>query len=251
MSDRGAIYCVTGQQIYLESALISALAFRQLNPATPVTIVCDLPIDESALQDYGITVIGISETTHQWASRYLKTQLASLTPYTETLYLDADILPLQPFSAIWDEIEHHDLALVVDRRSTIGECDHIAEIERDYTLARLPNTTTQYNGGAILWRNTPEVMRFFAAWTNEWQRFGQHDQLALVRALSIVSISVASLPPRYNISPCEARRQAMPENVVCGLHFWARQVASGEYRRVAQHCYPQIVSIAQAFCLKA
>jgi Nucleotide-diphospho-sugar transferase len=244
MIHRGAIYCATDHPIYLEAALISAIVFRQLNPEIPVTLICDRPIaDPIAVQNYGITVLEIStQPGSGFQSRDLKTRLASLTPYDETLYIDSDILPLKPIAPIWDYLAQNDWAMAADRLPTIGACDHVAAAEKEYTLQSLPADTTQFNSGVMLWRNNPATQALFQQWQQEWQRFQKHDQLALVRALAARELPVAMLPVNYNISPIDAAPVLLPKNEVYFLHCWGGQVASGDYRRIAEGFYPAIVA---------
>jgi Nucleotide-diphospho-sugar transferase len=253
MNYRGAIYCATDQIIYLEAALISAIVFRQLNPEIPVTLICDRPIaDPIAVQNYGITLLEIStQPGSGFQSRDLKTRLASLTPYDETLYIDSDILPLKPIAPIWDYLAQNDLAMAADRLPTIGECDHVAAAEKEYTLQGLPANTTQFNSGVMLWRNTPATQGLFQQWQREWQRFQKHDQLALVRALAVQQLPVAMLPVNYNISPIDAAPVLLPKNEVYFLHCWGGQVASGEYRRIAQGFYPEVVATVAQLLMRS
>jgi Nucleotide-diphospho-sugar transferase len=197
---QGAIYCATGSTCYLEAALISAIAFRQLNPEVPVTLLCDTPLRQSLLSKYGIELSPITiRNDFGFGSRFTKTQLNELSPYAETLYLDADILPLKPITAIWNYLETSEIAFVLDRNPTIGQCDHISIEEIKYTLQLLSASTWQYNSGLILWRKTLATTKLFEKWNNEWQRFSQHDQLALVRALSQSCLKISLLPKHYNI----------------------------------------------------
>jgi Nucleotide-diphospho-sugar transferase len=248
MTHRGAIYCATDHPIYLEAALISAIAFRQLNPTIPVTILCDQPLAAKiAVPDNGITMIIISpEADGDFQSRQLKTQLASRSPYIETLYIDSDILPLKPIAPIWDYLAQSDMAMAHDRLPTIGECDHVALVERTYTLATLPASTTHYNSGVMLWRDTPAVQALFQTWQQEWGQFRKQDQLALVRALARRPLPIAQLPVNYNTSPIDAAPVLLPRNEVYFLHCWGGQVASGEYRHIAQGFYPTIVATVMA-----
>ncbi len=243
MIHRGAIYCATDHLIYLEAALISAIAFRQLNPMIPVTILCDRPLAaQIALPENGMTIIAINSAPgSNFQSRQLKTQLASLSPYTETLYIDSDILPLKPIAPIWDYLAQSDMAMAHDRLPTIGECDHVALVEREYTLAALPASTTHYNSGVMLWRDTPAIQQLFQQWQQEWGQFQKQDQLAFVRALAQLPLPIAQLPVNYNTSPIDAAPVLLPRNEVYFLHCWGGQVASGEYRRIAQGFYPAIV----------
>jgi hypothetical protein len=255
MTHRGAIYCATNHILYLEAALISALALRQLNPDLPITLICDQPLCSALpLEDYGITTVELSSDPQAFASRHLKTQLADLSPYTETLYIDSDILPLKSIAPIWGYLDHADLAMALDRLPTVAECDHIAPVERDYTLAFLaaraagmssgttPGRTTQFNSGVMLWRQNQSTQTLFEQWQQEWLQFRQQDQLALVRAIATTQSEIAQLPVNYNISPIDSAPVLLPKNEVYLLHCWGGRVASGDYRRIAQGFYPDIVA---------
>jgi Nucleotide-diphospho-sugar transferase len=245
MIHRGAIYCATDHLIYLEAALISAMAFRQLNPTIPVTILCDRPVDQLRSLDHsGINVVEIipNQSIGNFQSRNLKTRLIDLSPYAETLYIDSDILPLKPIDPIWGYFDQADMVMALDRLPTIGECDHIGTAEKNYTLESLPASTTHYNSGVMLWRKTPLTQKLFWQWQQEWTRFQKQDQLALVRAIAQIQLPIAQLPVNYNISPIDAAPVLLPKNEVYFLHCWGGRVASGDYRRIAAGFYPVIVA---------
>jgi Nucleotide-diphospho-sugar transferase len=245
MTRRGVIYCATNHVAYFEAALTSAIVLRHLNPELPITIVCDSPIYCTLpLHAYGIfTIVANPTLAGNFLSRSLKTQLNHFSPYEETLYLDSDILPMQPITPIWDYLASADCAMVVDRMPTIADCDHIAVAEKAYTLATLPGRTTQFNSGVMLWRKNHHTTQLFQQWQREWSRFQKHDQLALVRALAQTQLSVARLPVNYNISPIDAAPSLLPKKEVYFLHCWGGQVASGAYRQTAASYYPKIVEI--------
>ncbi len=253
MTYRGAIYCATDHPIYLEAALISAIAFRQLNPTIPVTILSDRPLaSQIAVEDDGITMVEInSEPGRDFQSRQLKTQLASRSPYTETLYIDSDILPLKPIDPIWDYLARSDMAMAADRLPTIGECDHVGLVEREYTLALLPASTRHYNSGVMVWRDTPAVQELFQTWQQEWGQFQKQDQLAFVRALAKSPVTIAQLPVNYNTSPIDAAPVLLPKNEVYFLHCWGGRVASGDYRRIAAGFYPAIVATVTELLMRS
>jgi hypothetical protein len=242
MNNRGVIYCATSQAIYLEAALISACALRHLNPDLPITIFCDRPLEAARLlKAYDITAIEVISGKGAFLSRNLKTQLANLSPYRETLYIDSDILPLKSIAPIWDYLNHADILMVLDRLPTIAQCDHIAVEERDYTLQFLPGTTPQFNSGVMLWQKNPATEILFTQWQREWHRFQKHDQLALVRAIAQSQVFVNKLPVNYNISPIDSAPVLLPKNEVYLLHCWGGKVASGAYRQLAGQYYPEIV----------
>jgi hypothetical protein len=243
MTHRGAIYCATNHIAYFEAALISAIVLRHLNPELPITIVCDSPTYCTLpLQTYDISIIVANPgLTGNFLSRNIKTQLNQFSPYQETLYLDSDILPMQPITPIWRYLARADYAMVVDRMPTVAECDHIAIAEKEYTLQTLSGNLPQFNSGVMLWRQNKSTTRLFRQWQREWSRFQKHDQLALVRALAQTRLPVARLPVNYNVSPIDAAPSLLPKQEVYLLHCWGGQVASGEYRQTAACYYPHIV----------
>ena len=245
MRKRGVIYCATTNPAYLEAAVISAMSLRQQEPALPITLISDQPLlKHLPLQDYGITprLLDRSERDqHAFSSRSIKTRLNAYSPYQETLFLDADILPLKPVFDLWDYLNESDFAMVVDRLPMVSLCDHIAPEEKAYTLQRLPGNTVQFNSGVMLWRDSLATQALFRQWYKEWQQFQKHDQLALIRAIKAVQIPVKKLPITYNISPIDAAPLIGTGQEVHLLHCWDGRVASGEYRQIAKQYYPLIV----------
>ena len=247
MSTRGVIYCATTSSNYLEAALISAIALRQLEPTLPITVISEQPLLQALpLSDYGITprLILPDELNHSgpFLSRAIKTQLLRFSPYQETLFLDADILPIRPIRHLWEYLAYGDLAMVSDRNPTVDQCDHIAQVEKDYTLQLVPGHTAQFNSGVMLWRNTLSTQRLFQAWHHEWQQFQKQDQLALVRALRTMPLTVVPLPVTYNISPRDAAPVLLRQDEVYLLHCWGGVVSAGGFPPFAQEFYPEVVS---------
>jgi hypothetical protein len=125
--DRGVIYCAVNSIFYLEAAIISAAALRLLEPDLPIIIFSDLPeAKQLDLSQHRIQVIAFQVPPYPRLpdakdSRFTKISLACLSPFKETLYLDADILPLQPINSVWTFLQHSDFAMAVrpwHRRTT-------------------------------------------------------------------------------------------------------------------------------------
>lgn len=245
MKSRGVIYCATTSPAYLEAALISAMALREQEPTLSITLISDQPVLKLLpLNDLRITInfLAINQLdTNPFSSRSIKTRLNTLTPYQESLFLDADILPLQPIADIWDHLSQGDLAMVVDRLPLVSLCDHISQEEKTYTLQGLSGDAVQFNSGVMLWRNTPAVQTLFQQWHEEWKKFQKHDQLALVRAIHATQIPVTQLPRSYNISPIDAAPLEQGKHSTHLLHCWGGTIASGKFAQVAQNFYPDIV----------
>ncbi|MBI4784745.1 MAG: hypothetical protein HY785_26030 [Oscillatoriophycideae cyanobacterium NC_groundwater_1537_Pr4_S-0.65um_50_18] len=257
MNSRGVVYCGATHTAYLEAALISAIALRQQDPQIPITLISDQPLLKFLpLYTYQITPkfltpdfltaesLTTETDTYAFSSRQIKTRLNTLSPYQETLFLDADILPLQPIHDLWSYLAHSDLAMVADRLPMVILCDHIAQEEKTYTLQQVPGNTVQFNSGVMLWRDTFAVQTLFEQWHREWQKFRKHDQLALVRALYTTQVPVLKLPKTYNISPKDAESALSGKLDAHLLHCWGGMVASGKYRQFARLFYPDAVDQA-------
>lgn len=250
MKRRGVIYCATTHTAYLEAALISAMALRQQEPEIPITLISDHPLLKLLpLHEHRITprfLESDERSDHAFFSRHIKTRLNTFSPYEETLFLDADILPFQPVADLWDYLCQSDFAMVVDRLPLVSLCDHISHEEKLYTLQSTLGDAVQFNSGVMLWRDTPAVRMLFQQWHEEWCKFYRQDQLALVRAIHTTQISVTKLPKTYNTSPTDAAPLMFGDIKVHLLHCWGGMVASGEFRYFAKQFFPQAVETAVA-----
>lgn len=217
--------------MYVEAALISALTLRQHEPFLPITLLSDC----RQWQGVDLRGTGISFRLVQpdlpvgadaFSSRWIKTRLASLSPYRESLYVDADMLTRQPLGPLWQFLEQHPIGLVPDIKPLVSLCDHVDPTEKACTLEAIGGDAQQFNSGLMLWRAG---------------EFARQDQLALVRAIASSRIQVAALPASYNTSPRDARGQ--PVHL---LHCWGNKVQRGMFRRFAAvHC-PKVVAEAQS-----
>jgi hypothetical protein len=244
-ADRGALFCTTGSFFYLEAALISALALRQHEPLLPITLLSDRPqLQGVDLQGTGISLRlvqpNLPAAAKNFSSRWIKTNLASLSPYRDSLYVDADMLTMQPLGPLWQSLEQDPIGLVPDRLPLVSLCDHIDPQEKACTLEAVGGDAQQFNSGLILWRAGGLTATLFQHWHQQWRRFARQDQLALVRAIASTGIQVAVLPSSYNTSPRDARGK--PVHL---LHCWGDKVQRGIFRRFAAvHC-PAAVQEAQ------
>ncbi len=206
---RGVIYCAVNSIHYLEAALISAFALRQFEPTLPIVILTNvaeatrLDLAPLGIKLQFIQVPPYPRLPDARDSRYVKTSLAVLSEFEETLYLDADILPLHPITPIWDYLNQGDIAMAIHPLPTLAQTNHVEPEEMDYTLKRCSGEASQYNGGVILWRNVPKIRVLFSVWKQEWLKFQQHDQLALIRAIATMNCPVVELPKIYNFPRSE------------------------------------------------
>lgn len=116
--------------------------------------------------------------------RWAKVNLDALSPWSYTLYLDADTRIHGVLESGWAILRSGwDIAIAP---STVQGGDilwHVDEEERAATIAELGYQPLQLQGGVIFFRKCEAVKDFFAAWREEWERWRGQDQGALLRAM--------------------------------------------------------------------
>ena len=245
------MYISVGSDVYFKAAVASALVFTRLNRHSNITVLCDRSDEEISYlcRDFApeITFKQINVPYDcAFKSRHIKTLLYDLSPYDETLYLDSDIIAIKPVMDLWQNLEHHDLAMALDSRPLVSQCNHISAAELKYTLSLCCESAAQYNGGVLLWKRSSAAKKLFKRWAKEWQVFQKHDQLALVRALEYSGVKIKELHQRYNVSPKEFMPETWPGlDQVSLLHCWGGQVRSGAFLSKIRQLYPDVAAELQ------
>ena len=113
--------------------------------------------------------------------RWAKVNLYSLSACEQTCYLDADTIAHEDIAAGFDLLDDGwDLVICPSAGDWLG---HLQHIERDATERELGWQPLQLQGGVFWFKRSDAIRRFFEAWREEWQRFEDEDQGALLRAL--------------------------------------------------------------------
>jgi lipopolysaccharide biosynthesis glycosyltransferase len=131
--------------------------------------------------------------------RWAKVNLDKWSPFDQALYLDADTRIHGDLSAGFDALENgFDIAIVPSKWQG-RPLHHLMEDERAVTLAELGDSRPlMYNSGVIYWRRSERTARLFDVWAEEWRRWEQHDQGALMRALERSPVRVWVLGSAFN-----------------------------------------------------
>lgn len=144
--------------------------------------------------DWPVAVIGdrvavpgvrnISFPDRDSGARWAKLHLDILSPFRRTLYLDADTRPYQDLSdgfAVLDD--GWDLVLAPSTQQGWSWLWHCGNADREATLEAWGWRPLALQAGVMFVRRNRRVHRLFAAWRQEWERFEDQDQAALLRAL--------------------------------------------------------------------
>jgi hypothetical protein len=200
---RGVVYVATGDPAYALYAACSILSLRDTGYRGPITVFTDMPAQRFRLPGVRVAKIAVPKDARK-PSRALKTSLAALSPYSETLFLDADTVVLEPVQKIWSFLKKSDIALALDRNPALGTVNHATPEELRRTLSMLPASTPHYNSGVMVWKKSSKTLALFNAWNAEWNVFSDIDQLALCRAIAKTGITSAILPEKYNLAAVRA-----------------------------------------------
>lgn len=119
--------------------------------------------------------------------RSVKTQVYKYSPWEQSLLLDADCWINKELSSHFHLLDLAPLALThAFHYPSIGTAAHIGPQDRAYTLSELKGMglAPQYASGLVFFRrDDANVRRMFDTWHEEWKRFRNKDQAALIRAI--------------------------------------------------------------------
>lgn len=176
-ASRGVLYVAIGEQARALAAH-SAGTLRAWHEI-PVAVVSD------GQCDWADTVI--DATPHHRAGRWHKVRAYDLSPWDETLYLDADTEVTAPlkhgFAALADGWE---MAIAQDCEATFSDRlkrgdPGLRELRR--IAALLPTTDlTYWNSGVFFWRKCAAVAELFRRWAEQWHVAEAFDQPPLAAA---------------------------------------------------------------------
>lgn len=132
-------------------------------------------------------------------SRAAKLNLDQVTPFRYNLYLDADTRVRGDLSAGFRIlVDGWSMVIAPSGRQGNDVMGHLPAGERDYTLATLGNPLPLQWQAGVFYFDRDRVGPLFAAWREEWARFGGQDQGALLRALAATPIRMWVLGQIWN-----------------------------------------------------
>ncbi len=166
----------------------------------------DIPVALCAAKPLGQEDVFIEQPDSDVGGRRAKLRAYDLAPaeWQSVLYLDADTEVVAPVYQLFEWIEAGwELAICKD----VGETLH--SFERKNNRPELAETTQavgtlhalQLNGGVWAFARNERVAGFFHRWQQEWERYGQRDQGALMRALYADPLRVLWLGHQWNTFP--------------------------------------------------
>jgi hypothetical protein len=197
MVNQGIVWIAYGEAARAE-AQQSAKSAAAVHPILPFMIITDDQTQFVSMREcrYHETPI-VDGAARQ--SRRVKTQLNQITPFTYTLYLDADTRVRGNIQSLfYPLLNGFDMVIVPSENQESGAFWHIGQEERAATIEQCGYLPVQLQGGVFAWAENHRTRDFFRAWYAEWERWGDQDQAALARALAAVPLRLWLMGRDFN-----------------------------------------------------
>ena len=192
---RGVVYVAYGKNAR-DQAMLSAQSLRKQHPEMPFRVLSDRSFPR-VYRFPDMPVIHHKDTDP--GARGVKLNVDTLSPFDHTLYLDADTRVQGDITMPFDLLDNGwEMCIVPCRRQADNAHSHVNTDERETTFEEVGDGLLALQGGVIWFRKCEAVHRLFAAWREEWARWEDQDQAALVRALVTNPVRVFLLNRQYN-----------------------------------------------------
>ncbi len=204
----GAIYVLTQNERYVDLALQSLASLKRAMPDLPVTVFSQFPLSSPLVE----RVFRVQPTRDGF---YDKTKLMQESPYDRTLFVDADILVVEPFSELFGLLDRFDCA------ATHEEYVNTDWFNR-YPRSDVPSSFPEFNTGILLFKRSTQMDGVLKEWEALYAQFLEekpdqqiNDQPFFRVALYNSDARVATLTREYN---CKYRGQGYLNGPVKLLH---------------------------------
>lgn len=146
-------------------------------------------------------------------SRRAKVTLLDWSPFEQAAYMDADTASYQDITTGFDMLDDgFDLILCASNNQGDELLWHVGQDDKASTLEAVRNCEPlQLQAGVFFVARNTRTQALWRAWRDEWERFGNQDQGALLRALARVPVRMWLLGHPWNSSA----------GAIIGHHFGA------------------------------
>ena len=193
----GVVYIAYGGNAQRE-ALESIKSLRSVWPDPYVLAVGDEVAGATQQLAYTATDAG---------GRDAKTRLWDISPFQQTLYLDADTRVREDPRIGFDILDDGwDMVIVPSKCHGKEWLWHVGAMERVATQEAHSGRMLTLGGGVIWWARNERTEALWHAWHDEWGRWGSQDQGALMRAYIANPCHIWLLSRAWNSGICIEHR---------------------------------------------
>lgn len=176
---------------------------------TCTQFVPEIPVAFCGAKTLGIEDIFIEQPDRDIGGRIAKLGAYKLTPaeWGAVLYLDADTEIISGDIRLYFELIEDGWEFVIAKDPHLMDTMH--SFRRKGNLLELQKIEAelstlhalQYNGGVWAFGRSNRIAAFFERWAKEWQKYGNRDQGALIRAMYKDPLKVYLLGNEWNCFP--------------------------------------------------
>lgn len=211
----GVVYIAFGEKAKAEVEK-SIASIKDISISVPIASVGDAEIPGTYFTSWDNPPPFSGGGKLSFRAGEVKPFLYKLSPFQNTLYLDADTIIKKDFTAGFDYLKENDICVSYHVKPT-GEPWYVDEIfgnpklsppisdtsikERDATQKMIGDRRMPFiNTGVIFFRTSNATKAFFETWYEEWKIFsGWDEQMAAHRAIvRCPETKVMLLPPIWN-----------------------------------------------------
>jgi hypothetical protein len=193
--NRGAVMIAYGRPA-VDQARLAIETLHRLHPTLPALLVGD---SGAAALGREMGVEHFLSDRRDRGGRWQKVRLDQFSTFDQTLYLDADTRVLRHLDAGFGVLDDGwDLAIAPSSCQGQMMLWHVGDEEKRETIECWPCRPLQLQGGVFFFRRSKAVSRFFRRWREEWHRWEDQDQGALLRAYRAAGVKVWLLGRPWN-----------------------------------------------------
>lgn len=182
---RGILYIATGEE-HLDRAIGSAeITSRSVD--VPISIVTHREVEQNGVFD---EVIVDEEPQRDFVD---KPRNLPKTPYSKTLFLDADAYVISDINELWELLDYYDMAMAVDPNEGVLRFEN----KGDKLSEELPESLPEFNTGVILF-NKSIIESLCQEWVDNYSDSVLNDQSAFRKTLLNMDLDFMSLSNNYN-----------------------------------------------------
>jgi hypothetical protein len=191
-SEKGIVYIAYGEKAL--GRVKNAIAIlRRFNTRLPVCVISDEEVPGCDMW--------IQHEDTDVGARAIKTRVYFLTPYEQTLYMDADTELVCDPAPLFSLLRRVELVMGVDWFWEFADNTWGAVSKEEYQ-ATMDETGggrfLYYNTGVMLFKKCVRVEALMRTWHEEWQRWGKQDQPAMFRAMYRCPVRMAPMSQKFN-----------------------------------------------------
>jgi hypothetical protein len=205
---QGAIYIITQDPRYVGLLLASAASLKRAMPELPITVFSQFAVESPLFEK----IVRVEPTQDGF---FDKTRLMRESPYARTLFIDADIHVVAPFSELFTLLDRFDCAATHEEYVS-------TDWSQRYPRPDIPDSFPEFNTGILMLKRSERVDRLLREWGDLYRAFleakpGQqiNDQPFFRVAAYYSDVRLATLTREYN---CKFRGQGYLNGKVKVLH---------------------------------